>query len=45
MYAAKGSRSQFIMVIPDDELVIVRLGWSRKKYNANDNFKEISTWF
>ncbi len=45
VFAAKGSRSQFIMVIPDEDLVIVRLGWSQKKYRDNGNFKAISSWF
>ncbi len=44
-FAAKGSRSQFITVIPDKDLVIVRLGWSSKKYKDNENFKTISDWF
>lgn len=44
-YAAMGNREQRVMVIPDDELVIVRLGWSPKDYIDNDNFAEIRSWF
>jgi CubicO group peptidase (beta-lactamase class C family) len=44
-YAAMGNREQRVLVIPNDELVIVRLGWSPKDYIDNKNFSEIRTWF
>src|SRR5690554_8156069 len=36
-YTAKGNREQRVMVLPDHELVIVRLGWSPDDYRDNDN--------
>jgi len=44
-YSAMGNRAQRVLVIPDEELVIVRLGWSPKAYIDNDNFKAIHSWF
>ncbi len=43
-FAAMGNREQRVLVIPDDELVIVRLGWSPKDYVDNENFAEIRSW-
>lgn len=45
VYAAMGSREQRVLIIPDQELIIVRLGWSPDKYRDNSNFAEISDWF
>lgn len=45
IYSAMGSRDQRVTVIPDQELVIVRLGWSPKKYRDDENFVTISGWF
>ncbi|ODS23531.1 hypothetical protein AB835_08485 [Candidatus Endobugula sertula] len=34
-YAARGSRGQVVLIIPELNTVIVRLGWSKKKYPIN----------
>lgn len=34
-YAARGSRGQVVLIIPELNIVIVRLGWSNKKYPIN----------
>ncbi|MEJ2065150.1 MAG: serine hydrolase [Reinekea sp.] len=44
-YAALGSRDQRVLVMPDDDLVIVRLGWSPKRYITDENFSAIRSWF
>ncbi|EAR10880.1 serine hydrolase domain-containing protein [Reinekea blandensis] len=44
-FAAQGNREQRVLVLPDDELVIVRLGWSPKDYIDDQNFAEIRAWF
>lgn len=44
-YSSMGSRDQRVTVIPDQELVIVRLGWSDGKYRDDENFANILTWF
>jgi CubicO group peptidase (beta-lactamase class C family) len=44
-FGARGDREQRLVVIPDTDLVIVRLGWSENKYIGNDNFSEIRSWF
>ena len=44
-FAAQGNREQRVLVIPDQNLVIVRLGWSPGKYRDNENFVEIASWF
>ena len=44
-FAAQGNRDQRVLVIPDQNLVIVRLGWSPGKYRDNENFVEIASWF
>lgn len=45
IYSAMGSRDQRVTVIPDQELIIVRLGWSPKKYRDDENFVAIASWF
>ena len=40
-YAANGNRQQSLMIIPSEELVIVRLGWTAGRYPVNDRFVEI----
>lgn len=40
-YAARGNREQRLMVIPSQNLVIVRLGWTSGSYPTNDRFTEI----
>ena len=44
-FAARGNREQRILVLPDKQLVIVRLGWSSKDYVDNQNFSAIQSWF
>jgi len=44
-YAAMGNRDQRVMVFPEAELVVVRLGWSPNDYPDNQNFKQILDWF
>ncbi len=44
-YSGKGFLDQRVTVIPDKELVIVRLGWSSEDYPVNDNFNKIQSWF
>lgn len=44
-YSSKGSREQRVMVLPDHELVIVRLGWSVGDYPDDENAAEIISWF
>lgn len=45
IFAAQGNREQRVLVMPEQELVIVRLGWSPKKYRDNENFAVIAGWF
>jgi CubicO group peptidase (beta-lactamase class C family) len=40
-YAAQGNRQQSLTVIPSEDVVIVRLGWTSGRYPANDRFAEI----
>lgn len=40
-FSAKGNREQYLMVVPSQELLIVRLGWTTGVYPANDRFAEI----
>jgi len=45
VFAAQGNREQRVLVMPDQDLVIVRLGWSPGKYRDNENFVKIAGWF
>ena len=45
VFAAKGSREQRVMVLPEQDMVIVRLGWSKTKYPDDKNVVEILSWF
>ncbi|WP_339857180.1 serine hydrolase [Pseudohongiella acticola] len=40
-YAAQGNRQQSLTVIPSENVVIVRLGWTSGRYPANERFAEI----
>jgi CubicO group peptidase (beta-lactamase class C family) len=40
-YAANGNRQQSLMIIPSEELVLVRLGWTAGRYPVNERFSEI----
>jgi hypothetical protein len=40
-YAANGNRQQSLMIIPSQELVLVRLGWTVGRYPVNERFNEI----
>ena len=40
-YAAQGNRQQRVMIIPSQQVIIVRLGWTKGSYPTNDNFSEI----
>ncbi len=40
-YSAQGNRQQYLMVIPSQDLVIVRLGWTAGGYPVNERFAEI----
>jgi CubicO group peptidase (beta-lactamase class C family) len=44
-YAAMGNREQRVLVVPDEDLVIVRLGWSKGDYIDDENFASIIKWF
>jgi CubicO group peptidase (beta-lactamase class C family) len=35
-FAAKGNKGQYIVVIPEMKMVVVRLGWSKEEYPIND---------
>jgi CubicO group peptidase (beta-lactamase class C family) len=39
--AAQGNRQQYVMVIPDSDTVIVRLGWTSGRYPASERFARI----
>lgn len=45
VFAAKGSREQRVMVLPEQDMVIVRLGWSKTPYPDDKNVAEILSWF
>ena len=40
-YAMSGNRQQSVVIIPSQDLVIVRLGWTAGRYPMQDNFAEI----
>jgi len=40
-YYANGNRQQLVMIIPSQEVVIVRLGWTGGRYPVNENFAQI----
>ena len=40
-YAMQGNRSQRVMMIPSEDMVIVRLGWSANGYPTEENFSQI----
>tara|TARA_R100001039_G_C1847768_1_gene107876 strand:- start:1204 stop:2547 length:1344 start_codon:yes stop_codon:yes gene_type:complete len=40
-YAAQGNRQQSVTVIPSENMVIVRLGWTSGRYPANERFAQI----
>lgn len=40
-YAALGNRKQVMMMIPSQNLLILRLGWSESGYPTNDNFAQL----
>ncbi|MFQ3230380.1 serine hydrolase domain-containing protein [Reinekea sp.] len=44
-YAALGNREQRVLVVPDEQLVVVRLGWSKGDYIGDENFSTIVDWF
>ncbi|MCV2883521.1 beta-lactamase family protein [Aestuariibacter sp. AA17] len=40
-YAMMGSRSQIVMAIPSEDMVIVRLGWSKRRYPIDTQFAHL----
>ena len=40
-YAAMGNRSQIVMIIPSEDLVFVRLGWTSGEYPTDANIAKI----
>jgi CubicO group peptidase (beta-lactamase class C family) len=44
-YAALGNREQRLLVVPEEQIVIVRLGWSKDDYIDDENFSAIVSWF
>ena len=40
-FIANGNRQQIVMVVPSQESVILRLGWTEGSYPVNDRFREI----
>ena len=40
-FFANGNRQQTVMVLPSQDTVIVRLGWTSGRYPVNDNFRKI----
>ncbi len=41
-FAMQGNRKQYVMMLPEQRAVIVRLGWSPGDYPADDRFSRIS---
>jgi CubicO group peptidase (beta-lactamase class C family) len=44
-YAANGNREQSVTVLPSQDLVVVRLGWTTGRYPINDRIVQIMGWF
>lgn len=44
-YAMNGNRSQVVMMIPSENLVVVRLGWTSGWYPTGRKFAEVLSWF
>jgi len=42
-FAAQGNRQQNMLVIPSEDVVIVRLGWTSGRYPLNERFAQILT--
>lgn len=42
-YAMQGNRKQVVMVIPSEQLVLVRLGWTKEQYPMEGNFSALVT--
>lgn len=40
-YAAQGNRQQYVMVVPDADTVIVRLGWTSGRYPVGERFARL----
>ena len=45
VYAAQGNRQQVLMVLPSQEMVIVRLGWTSGSYPINERMARIAESF
>jgi CubicO group peptidase (beta-lactamase class C family) len=40
-YAMKGNKKQSVMIIPSENIVFVRLGWSNKDYSIESNYSQL----
>lgn len=40
-FFANGNRQQTVIVLPSQDTVIIRLGWTSGRYPVNDNFRKI----
>jgi CubicO group peptidase (beta-lactamase class C family) len=40
-YAMLGNRKQVVMIIPSQDMIVIRLGWSSGDYPTNNNFSEL----
>jgi len=43
-YAAQGNRQQSVTIIPSEDVVVVRLGWTSGRYPINDRIAQILAW-